>query len=318
MSTSHVTVFEIASEQNFFPEGYLLANADIRSAYGDSNSGAANHFRQFGRHEARKQVTREFLVTIESPEFRKLRFERFKNYLADIPEKTSSCPIRYDRNLPAALTNESSHPTAAEFLRELTSNPNNTYADIGAGLRNVMFDNCIYVEIYPSLTTDVVILPHSKLPFKDSSLDGIGCYAVLEHVREPWKMAEEFARVLKPEAKLFVDWPFLQPVHGYPSHYYNATPEGVRAMFARDFKIETLVTQAHEGPDFTLSWILNGMLRAIQNPSLRSKVDRMTVAELASEDPQSPFWREVLASMSDDSIRTFSCGNTLIGTRKMK
>src|SRR5581483_8292626 len=101
----------------------------------------------------------------------------------------------------------------------------------------------------PAITADVLIDPSCELPFNDKSLDGIGCFAVLEHVTMPWRMADEFARVVKPGGKIYVDWPFLQPVHGYPSHYYNATREGLRNLFARDFEIEELRTGPHQGPD---------------------------------------------------------------------
>lgn len=312
----YVSVFQPVTAENFFAEGYLMANPDVRQAYRGRLAGAVEHFQKFGHREQRKQVAREYLQLLATPEFRQQRFERFRNSLAEIPAGTNACPVRYDGNSSVELAQESSNPTAPEFFEELSENPGKQYADIGAGMRDFVFENCIYVEIYPSVTTDIVISPDSRLPFKDDSLDGIGCYAVLEHVREPWTMAKEFARVLKPGAKLFVDWPFLQPVHGYPSHYYNATPEGVRAMFERDFTISRLRTQPHEGPDYTIFWILSGVLRAIQDPKLRKQVEQMTVAQLTAEAPQSPFWLQLLATLHEDDIKTYSCGNQLIGVRK--
>ena len=105
---------------------------------------------------------------------------------------------------------------------------------------------------------------------------------MLEHVTIPWKLAEEFARVLKPAGKLFVNWPFLQPVHGFPSHYYNATREGLREMFASRFSISQLYTAPYEGPDYTIRWILNELLTSIGDREIAKKVGEMTLHRLAS------------------------------------
>lgn len=316
--THRIQVFEAATEEKFFPDGYLLANPDVRRAFGASASAARHHYRSFGCRERRHQVTSRFLDTIKDPDFRRKRFERFRNCFEAVPADAHTFPLHFGSRFESLdnYENESSHPTASAFFGELDAHPGGLYADIGAGLRNVMFDNCVYVEIYPSLTTDVVIEPNSKLPFRSGVLDGIGCYAVLEHVREPWIMAQEFARVVKPGGKIFIDWPFLQPVHGYPSHYYNATSEGLQALFERDFTISSLQTGPHQGPDFTINWILGGFLRAIRDPAVRQVIASKTVAELAEEAPQSEFWQQILRSVDKRALATFSCGNTLIGIRR--
>jgi SAM-dependent methyltransferase len=172
------------------------------------------------------------------------------------------------------------------------------------------------VEVYPSLTADIIIEPYCKLPFETASLDGIGCFAVLEHVRQPWKMAEEFARVTKPGGKLFVDWPFLQPVHGYPSHYYNATREGTRALFADAFDVLELGTGPFEGPDHTVYWILNSLADSINDEKERERFLGQTVGELCATLPGDPAWAAILQAMDDASISRLSCGNTLIAVRK--
>ena len=224
-----VRVIELATGTNLFPKGYLLANADLRAAFGEDETLSVQHFNRYGLTEGRRQVTREFL---DSTERRRSKLARFRDCFTSIPDGARTLPICFC-SATETITDyesESAHPTAHGWSDELTANPDKLYADIGAGLRTEVFDNCLYVEVYPSLTTDVVIPPDCKLPFKSASLDGIGCFAVLEHVRWPWIMAAEFARVVKPGGKIFIDWPFLAPLHGYPSHYYNATREGLRAM----------------------------------------------------------------------------------------
>ena len=76
------------------------------------------------------------------------------------------------------------------------------------------------------------------LPFKDNAFDAVLSLSVLEHVRDPFACAAEIARVLKPGGKLICCVPFLQPLHGYPHHYYNMTGQGLRALFERRLHID--------------------------------------------------------------------------------
>ncbi len=64
----------------------------------------------------------------------------------------------------------------------------------------------------------------AKLPFADETFDGVISHAVMEHVRDPFGYAKDLMRVLKPGARFICHSAFLQPVHGYPHHYFNTTP----------------------------------------------------------------------------------------------
>jgi SAM-dependent methyltransferase len=109
-----------------------------------------------------------------------------------------------------------------------------------AGLRDIYYDNVVNYEIVDYDTTDV-IGPGERLPFRDGVFDAVISIAVLEHVRDPFACAAEIVRVLKPGGELVCSVPFLQPLHGYPHHYYNMTPQGLRALFERSLLIPTRV-----------------------------------------------------------------------------
>lgn len=70
------------------------------------------------------------------------------------------------------------------------------------------------LDIAPVYNADIVGDIHD-LPLPDNSVDGIICYAVLEHVHNPIKAMEELYRVLKPGGKLFVYVPFLFYCHSH-------------------------------------------------------------------------------------------------------
>jgi len=102
--------------------------------------------------------------------------------------------------------------------------------DCGAGSRSYVSDHLVQTEIKAYSNVDVLAV-NQLLPFVDDSFDAVFSLDVLEHVTDPFAAARELARVLRPGGKLLVDYPFLQGVHGYPHHYFNATRMGLRQLF---------------------------------------------------------------------------------------
>lgn len=70
------------------------------------------------------------------------------------------------------------------------------------------------------------------LPFRDGTFDYVWCNAVLEHVPHPGRVAREIIRTLKPGGRAFIQVPFLESIHGWPSDYYRFTPNGLRVLFS--------------------------------------------------------------------------------------
>nr|WP_301183114.1 methyltransferase domain-containing protein [Sphingomonas quercus] len=210
---------------------------------------------------------------------------------------------------------ESANPGLGAFVDTVIAHPDRLYLDVGCGRRSRHLANCLYLEVYPSLSADVVMAPACRYPIADASLDGIGCFAVMEHMEEPWAAAAEFRRMLKPGGMVFIDYPFLVPVHGYPSHYYNATREGLARLFADGFETLSLTTEPNQTPDQAIGWQLRGIAEAIADPAIRAEMEAMTVAELIAAPPGGPFWSRALAAMPDAARATYAAGNTLVARR---
>jgi hypothetical protein len=310
----HTTIptFEPVTELNIDARRYLAANRDLRKAFGNDEVNARRHFFEYGFKENRRQLTAEFV----SDNHRVAKAKLFKAALSI--QGIERFPVQVGASIYSLedYAAESSNAAPSFWKHELETNSNKLYADIGAGVRDSVRVNCVYVEVYPSVTADLLIDQSCALPFSDASLDGIGCFAVLEHAEKPWKLASEFGRVVRPGGKIFIDWPFLQPVHGFPSHYFNATREGLRSLFADSFYVDSLFTGPYQGPDFTVSWILNTLIQNIKDESIRDKFTQMTVGNLCDEATQGAIWSMILSSMDDSVISTLSCGNTLIGIKK--
>ncbi len=80
-----------------------------------------------------------------------------------------------------------------------------------------------------------------RLPFADESFDTVLATEVLEHVLSPGTVVQEMARVLKPEGRLLVTVPFLQPLHEMPWDYYRYTPFALRNLVEESgLVVETL------------------------------------------------------------------------------
>ena len=102
--------------------------------------------------------------------------------------------------------------------------------DCGAGWRQRMRPNVITTEILRYPSTDIVAVGE-QLPFRDGAFDAVLSLHVLEHVKNPFVCARELARVLKPGGTLYAVTPYVVSVHGYPFHFFNPTPSGLKALF---------------------------------------------------------------------------------------
>lgn len=300
---------EVVTDENFSEEGYLAANPDVREA----GVSAWQHFQRYGRAEKRYQIT-------GFPSIKELKYRRFQHILKDPYDKHPSgkFPIatggsHHDLSNYAA---ESANDAYSIWDHELYSNPEQNYLDLGCGYRKHTFDNCLYVEVYNSRSADLIVEPNCIYPIKDEVLDGIGCFAVLEHTRKPWLVVSEMHRILKPGGKVFIDWPFLQPIHGYPSHFFNATREGLSSIFEdAGFNVEHCKTEINQTPAYTMHWILGAMAARLPQGELRQEFLKMSVGDLIALDVLGETWRRFLDNVDESVISELACGNFLIGTK---
>ena len=315
---------ERVTDANFDEPCYLAANPDVArhvAAGGD----AWDHFDRHGRREGRGQLTPAAAGLDGSRAARKYR--RFAPLLDAacgagggfrFMDQDGAFPVAYgdQAHSLADYEAESANPGFTDFVAAARDNPDRLYLDVGCGRRGRRYDNILYLDVYPSPSADVVIEPACRYPIASGSLDGIGCFAVLEHVTEPWVAAAEFRRMLKPGGMVFIDYPFLVPIHGYPSHYYNATRAGLARLFDEGFEQVMLATLDNQTPDHALGWQLNGLAAAIADTDVRAELMAMTVADLCAATPGGDFWRRVMASVPDAARSAFAAGNTLVARKR--
>lgn len=314
---------EPATDRTWEEALYLQANPDVArhvAAGGD----AWVHFDRHGRREGRRQV-RPALTGLEGSRMER-KYRRFAPILDAgcgvggrfrFLDGEGAFPVGYGgpSHRLEEYEGESANPGLGDFVDAVAAHPDRLYLDVGCGRRSRCYDNCLYLDVYPSPSADLVMEPACRYPIADASLDGIGCFAVLEHVTEPWTAAAEFRRMLKPGGMLFIDYPFLVPVHGYPSHYFNATREGLARLFDDGFERISLATLGNQTPDHALHWQMNDLLRALEDETLRADLGGATFAQLAAEAPGTGLWQRVVAALPGDARARLGAGNTLIARK---
>jgi SAM-dependent methyltransferase len=215
------------------------------------------HFENFGLREGRK--LRLPYSTIAEPKKRKLKkiMPLLRN---DMPfYESNNCFDFLTEKLRAQFNiidtdNVSSNGYDNFGLDIIKRYEHGMVLDCGAGKRPVYFDNVVNFEIVDYDTTDVRGVGEA-LPFIDASFDAVISIAVLEHVKDPFLCAKEIERVLKPSGVLMCCVPFLQPLHGYPHHYYNMSHQGLSNLFS-GLKIDKIDVYGSVLPIGALTWII--------------------------------------------------------------
>ena len=268
-----------ATDDTFSEAGYLAANPDVAAAVraGTCPDGRT-HFEAFGKAEGRQ-------LRLPIPAGRKAaKLARVRPLLKpDVqPRETPTlidCLTDAQRDAFGIVhtDNVSAHEYDHVALEVIGRHTGGLVLDCGAGLRHTDYAHVVNYEIVPYDSTDVLGVAE-QLPFADGTFDAVLSLNVLEHVKDPFQAAREIMRVLKPGGELFAVAPFLQPLHGYPHHYYNMTAQGLMNLF-EPLQDKRIMRYGAMHPAYAIRWILESISHGISGES-REAFHRMTVSDL--------------------------------------
>jgi hypothetical protein len=122
-------------------------------------------------------------------------------------------------------------------------------------------------------------------------------------------------RVLKPGGTVRVDYPFISPVHGFPSHYFNATPEGVISLFERYCDIQSSAVESNNHPIQGLWWILALWREGLFGDD-RKAFEAMTIEQILAQPAASHLESRFCGLLDDGMLRIIPAGSTLVATKK--
>jgi SAM-dependent methyltransferase len=282
VSHSPIMMSTEATSENFDEKAYLAQNGDVaRAVKAGMFASAWDHFVKTGKQEHRRQR-----LAASVAELRARKLEKLGPYLR------TDMPFRLEDGRPNFLTRElrketriaetenvSANPYDDEMMKLIETYKDGLILDCGAGRRDVYFDNVVNYEIVGYDSTDVIGVGE-HLPFESNTFDAVFSVAVLEHVRDPFRCAAEIARVLKRGGELYCCMPFLQPLHGFPHHYFNATPQGARRLFEDVLRVESVSVSRAMHPIWALTWIVRSWSEGLDEPT-RTAFLNMQLKELA-------------------------------------
>ncbi len=304
-----------ATSEAFDEAGYLAANPDVRAFVksGHLTSGR-QHFDMFGSTEGRR-------MRIPAPNLARARESKLAALQPllrrDMPFVTVDGRPNYlseELRLATQIVdteNESANGYDAE-MQELIASTKGLILDCGAGRRDVYYPNVVNFEIVAYDSTDVLGVGEA-LPFKDESFDAVLSIAVLEHVRDPFRCAAEIVRVLKPGGRLLCCMPFLQPYHGYPHHYFNATKQGLLRLFEA-LAVDSITVPTVGHPAFAVAWILKAWSDGLDGSAKEAFLDQR-VRDLVSADPHS-IAESVFGKLSEAKQTELACGFMLRAAKR--
>jgi SAM-dependent methyltransferase len=141
------------------------------------------------------------------------------------------------------------HRALRDFLAQIPESE--PVLDLGSGERRLR-PKIVNLDIISAPNVDVVADGH-RLPFPDGVFRAVICQSVIEHVLEPAVMIAECARVLQPGGELWLEAPFLYPIHD-SSDYYRWTLSGLRHLVSTQLTV--VRSGALMGPSsaLSLSW----------------------------------------------------------------
>jgi SAM-dependent methyltransferase len=271
-----------ATAENFDEAGYLTANPDVAAAVarGDLPTGRA-HFDAFGRAEGRC-LRRPVPAHAKAAKLGRVRLLLREgtpvgesSMVLDCLPPSTRCELHLD-----PTDNVSAHEYDARAESLIARHRDGLVLDCGAGLRNTYYANVVNYEIVAYDTTDVLGAAE-RLPFADASFDAVLSLNVLEHVRDPFRAAREMMRVLKPGGEVMAVAPFLQPLHGYPNHYYNMTAQGLLALFD-DLSDPSIEVYGAMRPLWALNWFLQRYAASLAAED-RHTFEALTVSQLMGD-----------------------------------
>lgn len=97
--------------------------------------------------------------------------------------------------------------------------------------RRLLYREAIGIDLFEGEGVDHVHDLEQPLPYWMGKFDHVDCASVLEHVRHPWKMAENIEAALKPGGSIYVQVPFAWRIHDYPGDFWRMTAEALDVLF---------------------------------------------------------------------------------------
>jgi SAM-dependent methyltransferase len=137
---------------------------------------------------------------------------------------------------------ESSFNTIKDFIQKFDVNEKLVILDVGSRaiedddvtFRSLMSENWRYigVDVVAGKNVDMVAFDPYRYGIAGDAIDVIITGSCLEHVPEPWRLIEEFYRILRPGGEICITAPSVGKIHCLPD-FYRFKPDGMKYLLER-------------------------------------------------------------------------------------
>ena len=109
-----------------------------------------------------------------------------------------------------------------------------------------MFPHCTVItsDVHRQFKPDIIFDAHN-ISFKNNTFNLVIAAQVLEHTMQPWVVASEIQRVLKPLGMAHIETPVNFPYHAHPYDFYRFTYTGLRSLFDKCNVQKSFVTEGN-------------------------------------------------------------------------
>ncbi len=149
---------------------------------------------------------------------------------------------------------------------------------IGCGEASFDCPRIVYSDVAFGAHTDCICDAHS-LPFPDGYFDGVLAVAVMEHVADPQRCADEIRRVLSERGYVYAVTPFLQPVHMGAHDFTRYTYLGHRRLFRWFDDVESGCAL---GPAASMAFVLQHIFLCISDSKAYRRVAKLVCIILSA------------------------------------
>ena len=173
-----------------------------------------------------------------------------------------------------------------EFVFDPTCPPDGLVLHLGCGDVPSHDPRVVSIDVLPTKAADLVAEAEA-LPFRDNTFDSVVSGAVFEHVYDPIRSAREVRRVIKEGGSFYIDTAFLQGYHGFPSHFFNMTPQAVETHIVAGFSLVGSLVPDSGTVGYTITAVLRRFLDALPAEEAAVLLD-MTVGQMLQEIEADP------------------------------
>ncbi len=192
----------------------------------------------------------------------------------------------------------------------------NRILHLGSGNVRCLDERVLSVDILPCENVDIVA-EAERLPFANNSFDLVESGAVFEHLLDPIAAIKEVKRVLKPGGIFYIDNSYLQPYHGFPSNYFEMTPQANETYLVDDFILLQSEIPDSGTPLMTVFMMIERFL-ANTNSLIKKQLLAMTVADfLKSLRSDLSSGNTLLKDFSEHEKRSLAASHIIVAKKPM-